>query len=218
MPCVIISHTVSRPAPSPQGFMPLPSTETAPPAALSGSQAELQAALSQISQGLQLSRASTMALMRLQLAIRAGERLQAMEAMDRLDTLDAELERIISRLPSPANDDPAWQALAKHLDDQKLALAFEKLALASGIIGPDLVSIEHAWPDAPAGQQDAAAADAEEDRAPGENSDLPDLSALRPPAEEFEPARSRGISPAVYGFVLTLLVIAAIAGATWMTM
>lgn len=95
--------------------------------------------------GLQLSRANAMALTRLQLALCTGERRQALEAIDRLHTLDAKLERVVAQLDdAPAEDqgvdDQDWAALSTHLADQKLALAFEKLALASGITGPDLTS------------------------------------------------------------------------------
>ncbi|HUH77906.1 MAG TPA: hypothetical protein VLZ53_11120 [Devosia sp.] len=189
---------------------------SAPPAA-TPTPAELQAQIRQISKGLQLSRASTMALMRLQLAIRSGDRQQAMEAMDRLNTLDEELERVITHLPAATNADPEWQAIAKHLDDQKLTLAFEKLALASGIVGPDLVSIENAWSPSPDGLGQTAGPDElwePSDLPP----DMPDLSALRPAAEELEPHEPLGISPRVWGFVVTLLVTAAIAGGVWVSM
>lgn len=114
-------------------------------------------------EGLQLTRASTIALTRLQLALAGGDRRQAMAAIDRLHAIDGEIEHLVEQLPPsvatqgapgtgtlegeqphandepPANDDP-MAVLGKHLADQKLALAFEKLALASGISGPDLVS------------------------------------------------------------------------------
>jgi hypothetical protein len=94
----------------------------------------------QFSRGLQLSRASILALTRLQLALTTGDRHQAMAALDRLHALDSEIERLVDRLPAPGNDDPEWQAMIKHLGDQKLTLAFEKLAFVSGVEGPDLVS------------------------------------------------------------------------------
>lgn len=90
--------------------------------------------------GLQLSRANAMALTRLQLALCSGERRQALAAIDRLAALDAQLERLVARLEVSPADDADWRALSTHLTDQKLALAFEKLALASGIVGPDLQS------------------------------------------------------------------------------
>jgi len=90
--------------------------------------------------GIQLNRANAMALTRLQFALKSGDRQQAMEAMDRLHALDAEIERLAERLPLPDNDDGEWQAVTRHLGDQKLAIAFEKLALASAISGPGMVS------------------------------------------------------------------------------
>lgn len=90
--------------------------------------------------GLQFCRANAMSLTRLQLALKTGDRQCALEAMDQLHTLDAEMERMVRRLPAPAEDEPRWEAINKHLSDQKMAIAFQKLAFASGIQGPDLVS------------------------------------------------------------------------------
>lgn len=90
--------------------------------------------------GLQLCRANTMSLTRLQLALRTGNRRCALEAIDRLHALDARIERLVERIPPPANETSDWKAITKHLEDQKIAIAFEKLALASEIRGPDMVS------------------------------------------------------------------------------
>lgn len=115
-----------------------PAQRNAPEPAQVASQAQCDSA--NLSVGLQLSRATTLALTRLQLAITNCDRQQMLAAMDRLDDLDTEMERLVERLPAPDNDDPAWQAMARHLRDQKLALTFEKLALMSGVSGPDIVS------------------------------------------------------------------------------
>lgn len=113
-----------------------------------------------IAEGLQLTRASTIALTRLQLALAGGDRRQTMAAIDRLHILDGEIEHLVAGLPwSPESGaaasgegfpvdreepgDDLLASLGEHLKDQKLALAFEKLALASGISGPDLVSSDH---------------------------------------------------------------------------
>lgn len=112
-----------------------------------------------IAEGLQLTRASTIALTRLQLALAGGDRRQTMAAIDRLHILDGEIEHLVEGLPSPESEtaapndgipvnheesgDDLLASLSEHLKDQKLALAFEKLALASGISGPDLVSADH---------------------------------------------------------------------------
>lgn len=113
-----------------------------------------------IAEGLQLTRASTIALTRLQLALAGGDRRQTMAAIDRLHILDGEIAHLVEGLPpSPESEaaapddgipvnreesgDDLLASLSEHLKDQKLALAFEKLALASGISGPDLVSADH---------------------------------------------------------------------------
>ncbi len=93
-----------------------------------------------LAMSLQFCRANTLSLARLQLALESGNRRGAMEAMDRLHTLDAEIERMVNRLPKGARADPALGSIAHHLGEQKVAIAFEKLALASGVGGPGLVS------------------------------------------------------------------------------
>ena len=109
--------------------------EGAPPRALSN--AELGA---ELLREVQLSRAQAMALTRLHFALAGGNRQTAMEAMDRLHALDAEAEALAARLPAAPLDDEEAAAVGRHLADQKLAIAFEKLALASSISGPGMVS------------------------------------------------------------------------------
>lgn len=149
---------------------------------------------------IQLSRAGMMALTRLQLAIQNGDRQQAMEAMDRLHALDAEMERLVRRLPPPPPDnDREWDAISRHVSDQKLAIAFEKLALVSEISGPDMVSpASEPLPRQRTNQQQV------EDLPP-----LPDWPTL----PEVEPADWRPVSPGVIGLVLALLVTAALVSA-----
>ena len=111
--------------------------------------------------GLQFCRVGILSLTRLQLALERGDRSRAMEAIDDLHALDVEVERLVGALPvSP--DDPRQARVARILKEGKMAVAFEKLALASGISGPDLSSrplvpnrIGDARPDAePAGRAD----------------------------------------------------------------
>jgi len=213
MPCVVTMPTKERQPLSEGSVLYNPTTAQPIPT----SPAALDATLRHVMQGLQLSRASTLALMRMQLAVRSGERLQAMEAMDRLDTLDTELEKLIALLPAPDSNDPGWLAVNKHIDDQKLALAFEKLALASGIVGPGMVSIEDALP------AQAEMPDQPADPATWEPTEpvpeMPELAALRPTLEaaedDFAPHRSGGISPTVIGLILTLLIAAGAAAGVW---
>lgn len=103
--------------------------------------------------GLQFCRIGLLSLTRLQLALERGDRLRAMEAIDDLHALDAEVERLVGALPvSPG--DARQGRVARILKEGKMAVAFEKLALASGISGPDLASrpavpdrIAHARPE-----------------------------------------------------------------------
>ena len=89
--------------------------------------------------GLQFCRIGLLSLTRLQLALERGDRSRAMEAIDDLHALDAEVERLVGALPvSP--DDARQGRVARILKEGKMAVAFEKLALASGISGPDLSS------------------------------------------------------------------------------
>ena len=97
----------------------------------------------ELARSLQLSRAGALSLTRLQLAIKGGDRQATMAAMDRLHAVDAEMERLVDRLPHPGARDPAraeWDAISRHLTDQKLSLAFEKLAMVSEISGPGMTS------------------------------------------------------------------------------
>ena len=93
--------------------------------------------------GLQFCRVGFLSLTRLQLALERG-----------LQALDIDVERLVSALPvSP--DDPQQEHAARIVKEGRMAVAFEKLALASGISGPDLSSrpgfpnrIGDVWPEA----------------------------------------------------------------------
>ncbi len=88
---------------------------------------------------LQLTRASTMALTRLQLALTRSDKHQARVAMDCLLDIDAELESFVADLSIPQElDDADWQSISEHLKALKTAIAFEKLVLAGEISGPAL--------------------------------------------------------------------------------
>ena len=88
---------------------------------------------------LQLTRASTMALTRLQLALTRSDKHQARVAMDCLLDIDAELEGFVADLSIPQElDDADWQSISEHLKALKTAIAFEKLVLAGEISGPAL--------------------------------------------------------------------------------
>lgn len=194
-----------------------------------------------VAEGLQLTRASTIALTRLQLALAGGDRRQAMAAIDRLHVLDGEIEHLVECLPSspdhqasqdgePSADDASsadgaepeddlMASLGKHLNDQKLALAFEKLALASGISGPDLISPAHPLPaedDGPPnlraehGQPtDPAAAD--DRRTAGSSDEPPHID--WPAIPNVQAVVWDRIPPKILGVFVTMLVAAALIAA-----
>lgn len=118
--------------------------------------------------GLQLCRASALSLLRLQLAFERGDRTAAIEAIDRLHAIDARIERLVEDMPSA--EDPKLKAIARQILEEKMALAFEKLALASGVSGPDLASAPaflRRGPDEPL----SAVAEPDIDNAPLEDSE-----------------------------------------------
>jgi hypothetical protein len=78
-------------------------------------------------------RASGLAQARLQLAVLAGNRRRALEQIDRLIGIDRQLERLARGESTPA---PA--VIETDLAEQRLAIASEKLALASAIELPRL--------------------------------------------------------------------------------
>ena len=85
------------------------------------------------SAGLQFVRASGLAQARLQLAVLSGNRRRALEQIDRLVTIDQQLERL-----SRGDAVPSEQELESELADQRLAIASEKLALTSAVELPRL--------------------------------------------------------------------------------
>ena len=167
--------------------------EEAEPETARNTQPAAPALAREIRRGLQLTRGSTLSLTRLQLALKTGDRQAAMAAMDRLHAIDMEMERLVDHLPTPEDDDPddpddqAWNLIARQLGNQKAALAFEKLALVSGVSGPDMVS------------------DAQDPfEAPSESRDEPcPAAADRRAASEM--------APRAFGLVLTLALMAVVA-------
>ena len=163
-----------------------------------------------LARSLQLSHANALALTRLQLAIRSNDRRAAMTALDRLHTLDAEMGRVADHLPAPGADEPArpeWDAMARHLYDQKLALSFEKLAMASEVSGPDLVSArqpQHFHP--PARSKECPTS-----QTPIEQDDLPPLAEC--PRVQAPPVERQAMRIWMLGLLAALLAMVAVAAA-----
>ena len=82
---------------------------------------------------LQFLRMSGLAQARLQLAVLAGNRRRALEQIDRLIGIDRQLERLAKGEGTSSAD-----AVEADLEDQRLAIASEKLALTAEISLPRL--------------------------------------------------------------------------------
>lgn len=80
-------------------------------------------------------RASGLAQARLQLAVLSGNRRRALEQIDRLVTIDKQLERLAL---GGGEEEPEPARLESDLADQRLAIATEKLALTSQVSLPRL--------------------------------------------------------------------------------
>lgn len=82
--------------------------------------------------GLQLARASQLTMLRFQLALHQSSRRTAMQALDTLLDMDAEMEGLTATLAA-ASPDPAEDALLSgFIGHQKAAIAAEKHILTGG--------------------------------------------------------------------------------------
>ena len=82
----------------------------------------------ELAEGLMLVRASTLKMIRLQLAMERRDRRVALEAVDDLVALDRKLEDYLGQVPSA-------QLMFRHeLEAERTALNREKLTLAAGVI------------------------------------------------------------------------------------
>lgn len=98
----------------------------------------------ELSEGLMLLRASTIKVVRLQLAMERRDRRTAMEAVDDLVLLDGQICEYMRKMPL---EKPRASALQQELDAQWSALAREKFALAAGMSGAAAKRRERGWID-----------------------------------------------------------------------
>src|SRR5829696_9283694 len=92
------------------------------------------AAGEELAEGLMLLRASTLKVIRLQLAIERQDRRVALEAMDDLVALDDELQKCRAGMPAPVDLSGLEDAMAMErssLDREKLGLAAEVISTRS---------------------------------------------------------------------------------------
>jgi hypothetical protein len=91
----------------------------------------------ELAEGLMLVRASTLKMIRLQLAVERHDRLATLAAVDDLVALDSQLQDYLDAIPTTRN-----QGLRRALDADRFALNQEKLALAAEVLCRPSSSIE----------------------------------------------------------------------------
>jgi hypothetical protein len=89
----------------------------------------------ELAEGLMLVRASTLKMIRLQLAMERRDRRVALEAVDELVALDRRLEHYLADVPAP------------ELEVERAALNREKLTLAAEVIRSEPRPVEEAEPE-----------------------------------------------------------------------
>ncbi len=99
------------------------------PASATRDDATLAIGSDELAEGLMLVRASTLKIIRLQLAMERRDRRVAIEAVDDLVALDRSLEEFLTQIPA-GNDDGLFRNL---LELERSALNIEKHTLAAGI-------------------------------------------------------------------------------------
>jgi hypothetical protein len=142
----------------------------------------------ELAEGLMLVRASTLKVVRFQLAMERQDRRVALAAVDDLVALDRRLQDYLADVPAAAEQ----LLFCDALDDERAMLNREKLALASGVVRRE--------PVAPVVETVAAVE--------------PDVIAW----DEFgyTPSEERRPHRAILWFALVLALLAAAAGSAWM--
>jgi hypothetical protein len=102
---------------------------TDPRAALPWREAELPASPADLAEGLLLIRASTVKMLRLQLAMERRDQAVALQAVDDLVALDDRLALLLGNPPGGA-----LEPLVRDLEEQRFALQREKFGLAAAFV------------------------------------------------------------------------------------
>lgn len=103
-------------------------------------ESEAPAGTSELAEGLMLLRATSLKMIRLQLAIERHDRRVALEAVDGLVALDRRLQDYLETLPATGE-----QLMFRHdLDSERAALNEEKLTLAAEVIRKPEITMKRA--------------------------------------------------------------------------
>ena len=154
----------------------------------------------ELSQGLMLMRASTMKVVRLQLALERRDRRVALEAVDDLVLLDGKIRDLLNEMPTGGAD----TLLRQQVDQERRALAREKLTLAAGFSGQASVLDLRPW------LEPAPPADAEDHDAPRSvETEPPPLPQIEAVAVEDAEELPRAPSPFLIAALLLIPTILA---------
>ncbi len=107
----------------------------------------------ELARGLLLMRASSMNLVRFQLAMERRDRAVALETVDELVAIDGRLRDFLQAMPAPGG---AFDGLVREVEAQRASLVREKLTLVAGKAGPRVASGQPEW-SAPAEPEPEAA-------------------------------------------------------------
>ena len=151
----------------------------------------------ELARSMTLLRASNLSVVRLQLAMERQDKRQAMEALDGLVALDGEIRELVCAIPAEAEP---LREMTRRIDDQRRAIASEKLVFAAGRRGPALAPQGELTAEPAPLEGEAAAHDAYEPNGPQEE---------ETEAEVWEESRGRR-GPAL---ILALLFMVAAIGA-----
>jgi hypothetical protein len=158
----------------------------------------------ELARGLMLVRSSAMKLARLHLAMERQDRRLVLETMDDLAAIDRQIQDFVDEIPT---SDSGIAALQDELEQQKLALAREKLALAAGIIRRDQPQ-PNAKPSAALGDEVPAEAEV---YSTSPHAPLP-IRADHPVQEEWVAAWEEEAPRSRTGFIMTLIALLMVAG------
>jgi len=156
----------------------------------------------ELAEGLMLVRASTVKMLRLQLAMERRDQGVALQTLDDLVDLDAKIAAFLEQMP-PCE---ALEPLARDADEQRSKLVQEKFGLAAGLLRRSVDPAPTTWvvPETDEASSSGTVAEASID---------PGISSAEDAVDELAagPSGSRMIVVQVVAILLTLLAVASVA-------
>jgi hypothetical protein len=157
--------------------------------------------VTELAEGLMLVRASTVKMLRLQLAMERRDQSVALQTLDDLVDLDAKIAAFLEQMPPCETLD----SLARDADEQRSKLVQEKFGLAAGLLRRSADRAPPTWIEPASGEASGAtvAIEASIDPTALSAEDALDDSAGKP-------SRSRMIVAQAVGVLLALLALASV--------